>query len=533
MIQRVHPLTGEMLGGKPANRIEPLQAAAQASVFTASRRKTESDRRARMTYDAARSGNDLDGHWAFADGLDADSANNPAVRHALMRRSRYEAGSNGYYAGILQTHANMLIGSGPSLRMTTGNRDFNQLVEREWSKWATEVQLRRKLWCMAHAKTQDGEAFAVLITNPLLKNGVQLDLRLIEAEQCQTPMIPFAQAGRLDGIWLDGVGNVVAYDILPVHPGSSNQYSVTFDPIVVSSANVLHWFRMTRPGGHRGIPALTSTMNVGATSRRHREATVAAAESAADIAGMITSTLPASSDSEPDPVAPFSAIEFTKRMMMVAPMGWDVRQMKGEHPNAEYDKFHRLQISELGRPISMPYNLAACDSSTYSFASGKLDTLSYWSAVDAERFDCDDQCMDRIFAAWFAEWTIVAARRDIPPSHQWDWPVHPVIDAVAEATATDIRLRNGSTTLRQVYSDAGEDLEDQLAIMAEDYFGEANDSTIAQMRDVLLKTHYPAAAPQQQQPQQQSPADQQAAAMSQRLQRLEARLSHLESEAVH
>jgi capsid protein len=486
MIQRVHPLTGAPKGRVANGKPRPEVAALLANLTN--------NRRARLGYDAARTGTDLDNHWAFADALAPDSANNRSVRQALSFRSRYEMGSNAYYAGIIETHANMVVGVGPTLRMLTKNRQFNQAVERSFFEWSQAVQLRRKLWSMCYARAVDGETFAILQTNPGISNGVQLDLLPIEAEQVQSPYGTNYQRGNCDGIHHDELGNVIWYEVLPYHPGSG-QYLVTEKPVPVAAENMLHWYKMQRPGSHRGIPACTSSLNVGATSRRHREAVVAAAETAADIAAMLTTSAnPAGSD-EADPVAPFSTVEFEKRMLMMAPMGWDAKQMKGEHPNAQYGEFHRLQISELGRPLSMPYNAAACDSSTYSFASGKLDTLGYRAAIDVERSDCNDTCLDRIFAEWFREWTIIETLRDQPPTHQWDWPVHPVIDAVAEAMATDKKLRNGSITLRQIYSDAGLDLEDQISVMAEDYFGDASDENVAKMRQILLRTHYPAAIP--------------------------------------
>src|SRR4051812_19847463 len=69
------------------------------------------------SYDAAQTTPDNQNHWAAADIFDADSANLPLVRRKLVMRSRYEAGSNGYYDGILQSHANFLCGVGPTLHM--------------------------------------------------------------------------------------------------------------------------------------------------------------------------------------------------------------------------------------------------------------------------------------------------------------------------------------------------------------------------------------------------------------------------------
>lgn len=449
------------------------------------------NRRATLSYDAARTGTDLDNHWAFADSLDSDSANSKAVRHTLMKRSRYEAGSNGYYEGIIKTHCNMLVGVGPTLRMLTGNRNFNQFVEKEFYTWAQQIQLRRKLWSLCYARTADGESFAILQTNPALP-GVQLDLMPMEGEQVQSPYLPYQDVGYIDGIKKDAYGNVEWYDVLPYHPGSSMR-SFNQEPVRVSPSQMLHWFKFKRPGSSRGTPEMTSTLAVGASSRRHREATVAAAETAADFAALLKTTLP---PDEADAISPMSQQEIAKRMMTALPMGWDATQMKAEHPNANYADFHRLQISETARPLSMPYNAAACDSSTYSFASGKLDTLCYRAALDVERADCNDSVLDPLFREWFREWTFVAARRDIIPNHQWDWPTHPVIDAVAEASAANTKLLNGSTTLRQVYSDAGMDYEDQLAVMAEDWFGDSSEESIAKARQINTLRNVPQAAMQ-------------------------------------
>jgi capsid protein len=457
--------------------------------------KLTGNRRAALSIDAARSGTDLDDHWKFADSLNPDSAYSPGVRETLRKRSRYEQTSNAFYAGIIATHINMLVGVGPTLRMLTGNRNFNQIVERRFFAWTQAVQFRRKLWAMAHALLGDGETFAILQTNPAIPvNDVQLDFQPIEAEQCQSPF-GSDDPLRIDGIHCDELNNIVAYDILPYHPGGSQNFLVT-DPVPVPASQVLHWFKLARPGAHRGIPAMASSMNTGAMGRRSREATVAAQETAADIAAMLTSTLGPAGDNEPDPVAPFTSVEFAKRMLMIAPMGWDAKQMKGEHPNAEYADFHRLLISELARPIAMPYNAAACDSSTYSFASGKLDTLCYRAALDVERQDCNDLVLDPLFSQWFREWTVVDNRRDIIPNHQWDWPTHPVIDAVQEANAVDTKLKNGTLQLRQAYSDQGQDLEDQLAIMAEDTFGETEneaerDANIAKCRQIVRLVNTP------------------------------------------
>lgn len=452
---RVHPLSGEP--------IIPRQTRMVAA-------QTHKPIKAR--YDAAANTNEFKNYWANSDSLDADSANSRAVRQTLVKRSRYEVGSNGFADGMVQTYANYLVGVGPSLRLQTRSAGFNALVESEWLRWTKAIQLRRKLWCMAHAKVQDGEGFGVVRNNPRLRNPVKLDVCLFETEQCQTPQLPYATPGYIDGIKFDEFGNPEWYDILEYHPGGNYQGSISSiynKPEQVPAKFVLHWFQLRRPGQHRGVPEFRSTLNVGASSRRWREATVAAAETAAEFSAVLETAF---QPDEMDLVEPMSTMEIQKRMMTALPNGQRLSQMRAEHPNATYEAFHEAQISEQARPKNMPLNIAKCDSSKYNYASGRLDHQTFFSALDVEREDANDLVLDPLFDLWFEQASLYygwVGDPQQPPKRQWDWPKHPVADVVSEANAQDTRLKNGSETLTKAYADNGRDFVDDVETMAQDY----------------------------------------------------------------
>jgi capsid protein len=145
--------------------------------------------------------------------------------------------------------------------------------------------------------------------------------------------------------------------------------------------------------------------------------------------------------------------------------------MQAQHPNTSYDSFNRAQISEQARPKNMPYNMAACDSSQSNYASGRLDFQPYFAGVDIERADCEDCVLDKLFTQWWREAALVFGFGDPrqPPERSWDWPNHPVADITSEASAVNMRLRNGTTTLRQVYAEAGDDYDSAVEAMASDY----------------------------------------------------------------
>lgn len=421
-------------------------------------------KRVKARYEAAQDTDEFSRWWINADSLDADSANSIEVRRKLVSHSRYEVANNGYLDGMVQTHANYLVGISPSLRMQTGNEGFNRAVETVWFQWTKAAQLRRKLLCMSHAKVQDGETFGIIINNPRLSTRVKLDIQLIETEQCQSTDFNLLDENHIDGIKFDDNGNILYYEVLPQHPGSNN--GTLFDTAFrIPARFMLHWFTLRRPGQHRGVPEFRSILNLCASSRRFRQATVSAANIAATLGAVVMeSGLPAG---EVDPIEAMSTVELELGMMTALPTGWKAAQMDGKHPNVQYAEFHDQQINEMGRPKSMPKNIAKSDSSQYNYASGRLDHQTYFAAIDVEREECNDLVLDPLFVHFFNE-AALEYDWDIPegalvPAHTWDWPKHPVADVRSDELANDLALKNGTQTVFRRYADKGLDAEDEIA----------------------------------------------------------------------
>ena len=237
----------------------------------------------RAKFDAAEIGDDRR-HWANADAFAADTALSPEKRRTMRNRARYERANNSYLAGISATLANDLIGTGPRLQLNSGDVEADRLAERLFFDWSWQVDLATKLRTMREAIVVDGEAFAMMISNPRLP-GVQLDLRLVEAEMVATPVQSVTPSVTVDGSIVDGLefdasGNVLAYQVLSYHPGA-NYHVNALNYQRVPAAQMVHWFRPIRPGQHRGVPEVAPALKLFAQLRRYTEAVVAAAETAA------------------------------------------------------------------------------------------------------------------------------------------------------------------------------------------------------------------------------------------------------------
>jgi capsid protein len=142
------------------------------------------------------------------------------VRPILRNRSRYDVANNSYARGIVLTLAHDVVGTGPRLQLLAADAEANRRIEQAFMQWA-KVGLAERLRTMRMTRATDGEAFAVLIGNPSLTADIQLDLRLVEADQvCTSDLNPRMQP-TVDGIVFDQWGNPVEYHVLRAHPGDA------------------------------------------------------------------------------------------------------------------------------------------------------------------------------------------------------------------------------------------------------------------------------------------------------------------------
>jgi capsid protein len=290
-------------------------------------------------------------HWAHADGLSANAANSPEVRRVLRNRARYEVANNSYARGIVLTLANDVIGTGPRLQMLTADPEANRRIEHAFHQWAKSICLAEKLRTLRMAQIQDGEAFAILISNPQLPTAIQLDLRLIEADQVTTPDLQWSDSRATDGIVFDSAGNPVEYHVLRKHPGEGRGVNREADRVPAES--VLHLYRTDRPGQQRGIPEITPALPLFAMLRDYSLATLDAAKAAAYYSGIIYTDAPPNGES--DAVEPLDPIELDRNTLLTMPGGWKMSQLQAEQPTGTYAEFKREILNEIARCLNMPF----------------------------------------------------------------------------------------------------------------------------------------------------------------------------------
>lgn len=430
-------------------------------------------RMTRAAFDAAKNTSENRKHWAESDSLDAASAMNPEVRLKLRNRSRYESANNPIIAGIGDTLACDIIGIGPSLEFELEDDQVAEVGSDRFHAWAEAVNLWEKSRVAERALYDTGEIFWLFVQNDALDCEVKLDVQLIEAERVYTPWELRDDPTVIDGIRFDRWGNPVGYYVAKRHPGSATGFGnikEEFD-YLLAGRDILHDFELRRPGQVRGIPALTPSLNSCAMLRRWSLAVVRAAEMAASLGAVLIETdLPPNISGEVNVGAPGTGLEFQRGQMTFVPAGSTAKQMKAEQPTSTHDAYMRSQVREIARPVSMPLNIALCDSSGYNYSSGRLDHQTYDRSIEVRQDRRVNKVLTPIFLRWHSEGVLISGylpqqlrTRDMArPAHCWLWRKRPHVDRLKEANATEVELRIGTTTLRDQWGQAGKGWRRQL-----------------------------------------------------------------------
>ena len=419
----------------------------------------------RARFDAAQTTKDNAKHWSAAEFLSADAEADSNVRKILRTRARYEVQNNSYARGIVKTLAEDTIGTGPRLQMLLEDEETNRKIEHDFQMWAKKTHLALKLRTIRMARCQDGEAFALLARNPMLKTNVTLDIQLIEADRVTDDELT-VDPNCIDGVTFDQFGNPMSYKVLKKHPGGTDSFDTEF--VTIRAENMIHVFRQDRPEQHRGIPEITAALPLFAHLRRFTLAVVSAAEAAADFSGILYTDAPA--NGEADSVEAMDTIQLERNMLLTMPGGWKMSQVDPKQPVTTYGEFKREILNEIARCLSMPFNIAAGNSSGYNYASGRLDHQTYYKALKVDQSFMEAEVLDRILEPWLREWNLATSSgiELCDCRHVWFWDGQEHVDPSKEATAQQKRLESCTTNLAIEYAKQGRDWEVELRQIAKE-----------------------------------------------------------------
>lgn len=440
----------------------------------------------RSGFDGAASNRFTNNHFADASTSDITSIIT-ADRDAMVKRCRYEYRNNAYARAMVMSWANEIVGTGPTLQMQTDNDRFNSRVEELWHAWAMHCDASEKQDLAGMLRTglaalpQFGEEFTTFTNARKGSRSAALhevSLRLMEVNpQRITSPIYEPNGNTYDGIELDNdTGAPLNYLVYKDHPGNRIR-PVVLQPDTISADDMIHVYLTDEPGQYRGFPMMAPVVTLMGDLRRYTKAVVAAAEQAANISGVIYSTLTNVSDA----AVAMEEIEIARNSLLTLPRGYQAESFKPAQPVSTYGDFKTEIIGEIGRAFMMPFLVASGNAAGYNYSSGRLDLQDWWKSVGIVQNLIGARKMDVIFARFMQEAILL---NQITPGylpgftkqiqelgvwslpHQWNWPGHEHVDPKKEADAQKVRLESNTTTLAAEYAKQGKDWQRELKQIA-------------------------------------------------------------------
>src|SRR5580658_4790472 len=406
----------------------------------------------------------------------------------LRNRSRDLVRNNPHASKALEELVGHTVGTGIIPQAKTGNDKLNQAIDNEWPYFVEQCDTPQRLdfygmqALMLRSTAESGEG--IVRYRPRLPQAnlrVPLQLQLLEADFLdQTRTMGLINGHVMEGVQFDEMGRRNAYWLFSYHPGGvlilNPRGGIISQP--VPAEQIMHIYRVLRPGQVRGVPWLAPSMmpfrdlddyRDAEGVRKKIEACVAAFVIQAE--GMSGSPLGVKGT---DPLMDQQVESFQPGMIEYLKPGQDV---KFNNPTASggYREYVMTESQRSAAGINMPYELMTGDLSQVNYSSYRAGMLSFRQTIEGYRWLTlipmfGQPVRKRFIDTLILQGKIPGSAVDDPKLNlyatQWTAPKFESVDPLKDTMADLKRIRMGVLTLSEAIAQNGYDPDQQLAEIA-------------------------------------------------------------------
>ncbi|MDF3821981.1 phage portal protein [Leptospira sp. 96542] len=262
---------------------------------------------------------------------------------------------------------------------------------------------------------ESGDTFVVTPRVARAGRGAQLALQLLEADRICNPNRSANTETLVEGVEVDAAtGESVACHVARIHPGEVRAAGNTWQRIVYRGAstgrrNVLHLFRVLRPGQVRGVPWIAPILEPLKQLDRYTEAELNAAVTNALFSVFIKMDVDAfnelfddkGQDNYVKQASKWSgALESGKAVNLLP--GEEVDTATPGRPNAQFDPFVMSVLRQIGMALEIPFEVLVMHfQSSYSAARGAM--LLAWKFFRARRDWLATNLCQPVYELWLTD----------------------------------------------------------------------------------------------------------------------------------
>jgi len=406
----------------------------------------------------------------------------------LRERSRDLCRNAPIAIGAVSTALTNTIGTGLKLQSRI-DREYLRITDEQADAWESSVEREFRLWAesvecdAARSLTfaliqelafrqvlENGDVFAL---TPRFRRGkwpYMLKLQLVEADRVCNENNAANKDGLIEGIEKNDNGEATAYHILQQHPGSDWVTKKMFRWVKVPAygtatglRNVIHLYRMIRPGQSRGVPYLAPVIEPLKQLDRYTEAELMAAVLASmftvfietesgdtdfDVSGMGEETGAETSDTD---------MKLASGAIVGLAKGQKIQTANPGRPNTAFDPFVTAILQQIGAALEIPYEIIVRHFSA-SYSASRAALLEAWRFFRGRRAWMAANFCQPVYEIFLYE--AVAAGRIAAPGYfadpmirkayqgsLWVGDAPGYIDPAKDITAAKERMDAGVSTL--------------------------------------------------------------------------------------
>jgi len=390
-----------------------------------------------------------------------------SVSHVTLRnRARALVRDNSYAARGIRYITNNVVGYGITTTPITGNKKTNKALKDVWRQWAESAQcdadgLHTIYGLQRLAMRAIAESGEVLIRLRRRKSSdglkVPIQIQLLEADFIDSTKTGTTQGGNilLQGKEYDKIGRLVAYWLFENHPGDSFVVGKSFVSKRVDAEDIIHIYRVDRPGQVRGVSWLAPVIISLRDFDEYEDSQLVRQKIAACFTAFITD------NENEDPSKKQETEKMEPGLIYKLPHGQTVTF--ASPPDVQgYAEFSSVTLHKVSVGLGVPYEGLTGDWSLVNFTSGRMGKVDFYGELDDWQWLMFIPRFCEGIFSWFRDAAIIAGYPADGATARYTPPRRQMTDPTREIPAEIKEIRGGLKSLIQAARERGMDPEEFL-----------------------------------------------------------------------
>lgn len=443
-------------------------------------KRAESRMELRSFYDAARRDR-YGGNWFPAQNASPEMTD--SGDRSLVRARMRDLERNGDITeGVVDAMSRNVVGTGYTLEAQVENTRgrpmdaINDRIEELWHDWCEadncditgDSSFSELLEMVLRRWEVDGEIFILKIVDP--NSFLPLKLQLLEPDMLAEDVFQNGGNFVFGGIEFDKYMKAVAYHFRPdPTPYFKDQTIVRY-----TRDEVIHIKSKKRPQQGRGMPDMTASLERVRHVQEYIGNELEAARSAAAITAFVTKSSGGSGggvgrpDSLPNGKKGPMSEDVYRGQINYLGKDAEIKFPQPGRPNVNASGFVKFLLRMIGMSRGLSYETVARDMSEVNYSSHRGGQLEDRKTFLRKQNKLVKQFCDRVYV-WFIEAAVMSGELVLPKyhenmiyrkrylKHRWSTPGWKWVDPLKEASAINLQLALGITSLSEVCGEQGKD----------------------------------------------------------------------------